>query len=437
MKLRVLSQLTAAAVFAFSLSACDNALPALRSDTSFYVYTGDAPLSSFAPGTILKSRKLSYHVLGMPTEVPVVQLLYRSTDIQGRPTANVTSILQPAVPNPAKAVSYQSFYDSLNPADSPSRSIAGDVTMGGLVNNFEVALITPLLERGYTVVVPDTQGQRANFAAGPEYGYNTLDSLRAATASADTGLNETTRVGLIGYSGGAIATNWAASLAPTYAPDVNDNLVGFAEGGLLVAPSHNLRYVEGSAGWAGIVGMAVVGVGRSFDIDFTPYVSDYGKAMLKQFDHASIINVLLQFPDMTWQQLVKPEFANPNSIPAYVDAVNRINLGLAPTPSIPGLIEQGLNGGLEGTAGDKPGIGPGDGVMVAGDVRTLARQYCADGNQSISYVEHEFLSHVLTAVAWVPNTLDWIDARFANKPAPSSCGRIPAGNSLAPEVLAG
>ena len=158
--------------------------------------------------------------------------------------------------------------------------------------------------------------------------------------------------------------------------------------------------------------------------------------MLKQFDHASIINVLLQFPDMTWQQLVKPEFANPNSIPAYVDAVNRINLGLAPTPSIPGLIEQGLNGGLEGTAGDKPGIGPGDGVMVAGDVRTLARQYCADGNQSISYVEHEFLSHVLTAVAWVPNTLDWIDARFANKPAPSSCGRIPAGNSLAPEVLA-
>ncbi|MFF0557514.1 hypothetical protein [Streptomyces sp. NPDC004266] len=29
--------------------------------------------------------------------------------------------------------------------------------------------------------------------------------------------------------------------------------------------------------------------------------------------------------------------------------------------------------------------------------------------------------------------IDWIDDRFAGRTAPTSCGSIPAGNSLAPE----
>lgn len=34
----------------------------------------------------------------------------------------------------------------------------------------------PLLALGYTVVIPDTEGPNADFAAGPEYGMMTLDS---------------------------------------------------------------------------------------------------------------------------------------------------------------------------------------------------------------------------------------------------------------------
>ena len=51
---------------------------------------------------------------------------------------------------------------------------------------------------------------------------------------------------LIGYSGGAIASNGLPRLAPTYAPDVNKNLVGAAIGGVLVHPNHNLDYVQGA-----------------------------------------------------------------------------------------------------------------------------------------------------------------------------------------------
>jgi hypothetical protein len=63
------------------------------------------------------------------------------------------------------------------------------------------------------------------------------------------------------------------------------------------------------------------------------------------------------------------------------------------------FIGQGADGTLEGTPGDKPGIGPGDGVMIAGDVRTLARDFCASG---------------------------------VGGQAPNDCAQIAPGNSLAP-----
>ncbi|MGW6605509.1 lipase family protein [Streptomyces sp. NPDC055036] len=90
----------------------------------------------------------------------------------------------------------------------------------GLIPNAEFLVPVPLL-LGYDVVIPDTEGQNANFVVGPEYGTNTLDSIRAASRFPETCMNTGTRFGLIGYSGGAIATHWASVLAPSYASEVN------------------------------------------------------------------------------------------------------------------------------------------------------------------------------------------------------------------------
>ena len=84
-------------------------------------------------------------------------------------------------------VSYQSFYDSLSPEDDPSYAISGGVTLGGAIPTAESGLIAPALLAGETVVVPDTEGETADFSAGPEYGMNTLDSLRAALRSPASG----------------------------------------------------------------------------------------------------------------------------------------------------------------------------------------------------------------------------------------------------------
>jgi Secretory lipase len=407
------------------------------SQGSFYDYTGGTPLSQIAPGTVLKTRILSYHVAGLMLPVEVVQLLYRSAGSLGQPTTNVTSVLEPPLRlRPARAVSYQSFYDSLDPADEPSVQIAGGVTLGGLVTDAESILIAPLLLQGYTVIVPDVEGQTADFASGPEYGLNTLNSIRAATSSPLTGLNAATPVGLLGYSGGAIATDWAAQLAPAYAPGVNNQLVGAAEGGVLVDPAHNLTYVSGSLDWAGILPMAIIGIARAFHLDITPYLSAYGLQLYRKLQEASIINVLGQYPGLTFGQLVKPKYANPASIPALVKVENELNAGRLRSPTIPMFIGQGADGVLEGTPGDKPGIGPGDGVMVTGDVRSLARQFCASGT-AVDYIQYDSLSHITTVPVWAAAALAWLYGRFAGFPAPDDCARIAPGNSLAPVQPAG
>ncbi|MFF2813971.1 lipase family protein [Kitasatospora cineracea] len=429
----IATALAAAALATAAPVATTTATAATTAADPFYRYDGSTPLSSIAPGTVLRTRTLSYHLLGLPTPVQAVQLLFRTTDAQGRPSAGVTTVVRGLGSDGSRAVSYQSFYDSLNPEHAPSRAVAGDVSLGGAIANAEALFVVPFVLQGYDVVIPDTEGQTADFAAGPEYGTTTLDSIRAASASTATGMDADTRFGLLGYSGGAIATNWAAALAPSYAPDVNRRLVGFAEGGLLVDPAHNLKYVAGGVVWPGVIPMAITGVARAYGFDLQPYLSDYGKQVFAGMQDASIVNALGQYPGLTWQKLAKPAYADPNSIPEYLDAVNKVNLGSAATPTVPGYLAQGNGGVLEGTFSNISGIGTGDGVMVAGDVRALARQYCATGNGSVKYQQYDLLSHLGAAVPWAPTAVLYLNDRFAGKAAPSDCGRIPAGNSLAPE----
>jgi hypothetical protein len=407
------------------------AAPPTPQEDPFYDYSGATPLAQVAPGTVLKTRTLNYHVAGVPLPVKAVQLLYRSTSELGEPTVDVTSVLKPplAVGTP-QVVAYQSFYDSLNPVDEPSYAISGGFTLGGAIPQVESALFGPELLAGRTIVVADTEGEDADFAAGPEYGVNTLDSLRAALASPATGLSSTSKIGLIGYSGGAIATEWAAELAPTYAPDVNARLVGAAMGGVLVDPAHNLHYVEGSLSWAGVMPMAIIGVSRAFHIDLTPYLSEYGRQLYAKLEKASIAEAIAHYPGLTWAELAKPEYATPESIPIYVHTVNQLIMGTGGTPTAPLFIGQGALGELEGTPGDKPGIGEGDGVMIAGDVRTLAREYCERGDQ-VLYDQYP-LGHITAAVPWIATAVPWLEARFAGTAAPANCASIEPGNPLTP-----
>jgi Secretory lipase len=406
-------------------------------DDPFYTYSGSTPLERLAPGAVLATRDVPYHILGVPTPLKTTQLLYRSTSQTGKATANVTSVIQPLhQADTTKILSYQSAYDSLNRSDQPSYAINGGLTFGGLVPTVELAVFGSFLARGFTVIVPDTEGQRADFAAGPEYGMNTLDSIRAAFNASEVETADNADVALLGYSGGAIASEWAAELAPTYTPDVNGRLIGAAIGGVLVHPAHNLHYVEGTFIWAGVMPMALIGIARAFEVDFTPYLTPRGIELYRSMQDASIVQVLGQRPywRLKWTDIVIPEYPTPESLPLFVEVANKLIMGAGGTPTIPLFIGQGANGIPEGTPGDKPGIGRGDGVMIAGDVRTLAREYCARGTV-VYYDQYDLLSHTSAVGVWLMQAIDWINDRFAGAPAPNNCSSIAVGNPLDPLPL--
>lgn len=426
-----------AAVAMFIAPSMSSAAATTAVPDPFYQYTGSTPLSGIAPGTVLKTRNISLYVVGIKTSVKAVQVVYRSTDALQRPSANVTTVVLPkcatTCPNKDKVISYQSFYDSLNPEDSPSRAFAGGKRLPDLVPGLEALLLSPYLQKGFTIVISDIEGQKANFAAGPEYGYNTLDSIRAALNLPVAGLTRQAKVAMLGYSGGAIATEWAAELAPTYAPDLTENLIGATFGGVLVSPEHNLGYIEGAPLWGGVLEMAFIGITRSYELDITKYLSDKGLEIYNKMKNQSIMNVLGQYPKVTWQNIIKPEYWDRTTVPEYVSSVNKVIMGTGGTPAMPLQIGQGTGGTWEGTKAS-PVYGKGDGVMLAGDVRALARQYCAEGVK-VQYKEYGS-SHFLTAVNWLPGAMTWINDRFAGKPAPENCASIAPGNSLAPLVYA-
>ncbi len=398
----------------------------------FYRYTGSATLESIAPGTVLRTRHLPYHLAGIPLPVRTTQLLFRTTGARSQATLGVTTVVRPLLGAASRrVVSYQSFYDSSDPADQPSSVIAGSMRLpGGTIATFETGLVLPFLLAGSAVVITDVEGQDANIGAGPEYGHNTLDGLRAAFADTTTGIAADAKVGMIGYSGGAIATEWAAEMAPSYAPDVDRRLVGAAMGGVLVDPIRNLHYVDGGLIWAGVLPLALVGLGRAYDVDLTPYLSELGLELTTKMQRATIAAALGQYPGLRFADLVKPQYREPESIPELVEIANQLIMGHDGTPSTPLFIGQGRRGEVEGAPGSKPGIGPGDGIAIAGDVRTLARTYC-DRGLDVLYREYP-LSHVGSVPLWTSQAVAWLGARLAGRTAPENCASIAPGNVVEP-----
>lgn len=87
------------------------------------------------------------------------------------------------------------------------------------------------------------RGQR-QFLSGALEGMGVLDGMRAVANFKDT-LDLSSAQPMIvgtGYSGGAIATGWAASLQPSYAPELD--IKGWAHGGTPANLTGTLLYIN-------------------------------------------------------------------------------------------------------------------------------------------------------------------------------------------------
>ncbi|KAF2860401.1 LIP-domain-containing protein [Piedraia hortae CBS 480.64] len=243
-------------------------------------YTPPIGYEAKPPGTVLKCRPIIPSFLGfIVNAVEGHQILYRTTAIDGSAIATVTTVLKPLTKAKTdRFISFQTAYDSSASRCNPSYTYQlGSLPTSDLITELESILIQAYVMSGFIVVSPDYEGPDAAFGAGRLAGTCVLDSMRAVINYGST-LELTTKNPAIvatGYSGGAIATGWAASLQPKYAPELN--IKGWAMGGTPANLTGTAMHIDNTP-WTGFLPPALFGLTRP---------SAYGKEIEPILDDAA------------------------------------------------------------------------------------------------------------------------------------------------------
>lgn len=382
---------------------------------AFYTYTGHKPLADIAPGTVLKQRATTMYFGPMSTPIHGEQLLYRTTGQVGQPTVTVTTVLAPAneprtpdrLPRaPTNIVGYLSFYDGLDSKCDPSYTLAGGDAGGAAQQEAEEEelLISWYLSQGFAVTVPDIEGTHLDWMAGREAGYNALDGIRATQSYLHT---PDAQVGLSGYSGGAVAGDWASELAPSYAPKMN--IVGVAIGGVPVNYLHLFDYANGTDEYSAAIPAMLLGLSRAYHVDLSRYLSSYGAKVVRQESTGCMPDLFGRYPGLTVAKVLKPRYRDWQHVPALARLLRAQTMGTAPGhPKAPMLMGVGNSDGK------------GDGVMRASDVKALAGEYCKQG-VTVQFEEYQGASHETAGAFFEPETGPFLQERFAGVPFTGNC----------------
>lgn len=409
--------IAAAMMLASGAGAAAHPAPGLPAPSVDPFYTYDGSLTGVLPGTVLDTRDVPFGSADLSLPVTSTQVLYRTTDQQDRPAVTVATVLRPLQPGPAKLVSYHTAYDGLGSECDPSYTLTGAGTPDRTAQ-IEQGVITGYLAAGYTVVVPDYEGEDLAWTIGRQSGRAALDGIRAAEAILN--LPPSTPVGLVGYSGGSVPTQWGAEIAPQYAPELN--IVGAAAGGLPVDPAHNLGYVSGSADWSGVIPALVVSYERAYDLDVNAFLSERGRQIVDQVEYQCIGVFADHYPGLTDADMVAPPRTSLLEVPAVVDAIADNIMSTSGTPVVPMLL----------AVGDSDGRG--DSVMLTGDVEALAHVYCGRG-VDVTYAEYVGFDHGEAFVPFQAQAAQFFGDRFAGVPPGDTCALIGPGNPLTPAPL--
>lgn len=215
-------------------------------------YTAPEDFANALPGTILRMRAAPGNLTAVTkNSSEAYNILYRTTDSRYNASWAVTTLFAPLTsanaPASKQLLSYQIPYDSANVDSSPSYALYASPESD----------VSTALGRGWFVNVPDYEGPLASFTAGVQAGHATLDSVRAALqAASGLGLADDARYAMWGYSGGALASEWAAELQQQYASDLDFS--GVALGGLTPNVTSVLLAVQGTLE-VGLVPAGIIG----------------------------------------------------------------------------------------------------------------------------------------------------------------------------------
>jgi alpha-beta hydrolase superfamily lysophospholipase len=374
--------------------------PLLPRDDPFY--QPPAGFQHAEPGTVLRSRDVEVAFLGLVRQpIKATQLLYRTVDLNGEPEATVTTVIVPAELAEGQTcplLSYQCAIDAVSSRCFPSYALRRRAKALGSVAQLELLLIAAAVAEGWAVSVPDHEGLTGAWGAPYEPGYRILDGIRAVLSSDRIGLSPSAPIGLWGYSGGGLASAWAAEMCGEYAPDLD--IVGAVLGAPVGDLGNTFRRLNGKlfAGLPAMVVAALVHVYPDLDRVIREHASDEGRALLDSLEKMTTAEAVLRMAGKNMGDYLDEPLEDILSTPEVSYVFDSIRLGAAvPTPPV--LIVQAVH----------------DYLIDVNDIDALADAYSAGGAR-VTYHRDAFNEHMVLHPLSAPMTLRWLTDRFAGRP---------------------
>ncbi len=368
-------------------------------------YSPPHGLSHEPRGAILRSRKVDVKLGGVPVtgaQAKGFQLAYRTNDAHLRPVVGVTTVLVPTLPPPAGGrdlVSLQDAEDSLDPTCAPSYQLQLSSPDNGNLE-LEATAVYNQLAAGRSLAIPDHEGPRSEYIVTGMEGHATLDSIRAVERFRRAELpGRRTKVGMVGYSGGAHATASAGELAPSYARELR--IVGIAAGGVPVGNRKTVKFLNGSVG-AGVLFAVSQALNREFpSLRLFSLLNRAGKAEAKKARKGCASSVF-QAPFAHFDDYTKVPHAF--KLPNVRKVIARNKLGHA-TPTAPTFFYNAIS----------------DEIVAIKPLDKLVAHYCAHGARLKYYRDPAGLEHIQAVTIFIPMALSYLTDRFAGRPVPSTC----------------
>ncbi|KAG9858088.1 secretory lipase, partial [Aureobasidium melanogenum] len=382
----------------------------LPSQDPFYVQP--ANISEYAPGGVIRMRQVSANISGLiagrqslGSLKALYQILYRTTDNLNDAVAAVTSVLVPENANPNKLLAYQTAYDTANPDSVPSYAFQSGANV---TETSDIVFIIAALDQGVYVVSPDYEGLDGYYTEGIIAGHATLDSVRAAFNTADvTGLSTSAKYAAWGYSGGSLASEWAAELQAQYAPELK--FQGFALGGLIPNITNVLLTINQGL-FAGLAFSGITGLSRAYP----------------EFN-ATLRSNLVPSKAAEFFTIGDSSLANAASLGGFKNLFSYFTSGRAflDDPIVQSVLSKSGFMGAHGIPQAPLFIykAAADEISPAADTTKLVNKFCATNDVSIEYHIDLIGEHVTEAITGSASALAWILDRLDGKPAskPGQC----------------
>jgi MYXO-CTERM domain-containing protein len=383
-------------------------------------YAVPAGIAGFANGALLDARSEQAMQLSglfwVPFPANAWQLKYKTIDQHGQPSAFVTTLLIPQTPwtggGARPLLAYQVAIDALSTKCAPSYVMryGGACVSSGTSSNAadETANIVQAVQQGYLVEVPDWEGPTSEWIGDDGAARGVLDAIRAVTQFVPASLDPSAPVGLVGYSGGALATNWAIQMQSAYAPELK--FAATALGGLPASLQVSIGAFAADSVGRGAVPLLMAGLGRSYpQWNIGQYLSSAGQSAVTASQSQCLLDALFANSGVdpaTYE-------ASPGAIynnPGLTSLLTGISpLGYPGVPRTPILFYHALH----------------DQFALIGEMELYAARVCSEG-LPVSIFTSPSGDHISYVTSGFPTALQYITDRFRGEVPPNDCAQLDA-----------